>query len=634
MSRARRLVALLVAALTVGALVSVPALAHEERPSVFPPIDATDGPPEYRPFDENTPHVVVCKPESPGIIAQMTDPELKALNEHLLEECEFAHLQAAVDHVRDFGVQGTNIYLLPGTYREEPSIDPACEADYEGHTGAYEYEDIIACGAIINLVTIWGDDPDDEDMACDNALCNLQIEGTGQKPDDVLFVGGFRENGDWIKHNGIKVDRVSGLYLKNIGAELFRENAIYFHETSSYRMDGIIARKNDLYGILTFAADHGIIENCETYYNGDSGIYPGSASDVNADSTETGELARYAVEIRNCKSHHNALGYSGTAGNSVWIHDNEFYDNGAGIVTDSFVGGHPGMPQDHLWIENNRIYANNQNYVKEFVHSGKCDGAPAERGYENGTVCPVFPVPVGTGIMIAGGNYNFVNDNLIYDNWRTGAMLFYVPSVLRSCAMGFNPENPFAVCDGSFEEALQPAQEDEVSNGNWFTNNRMGFHPSGVIQPNGTDFWWDDQGTGNCWQDNESSAGDEPTHNATVVLFDCDSGGSPSPAPNAIKSAGLVPCAQYDREDNNNPEGCDWFDDPAMPDGRQTAAGEQEPEQPAPDPDDDGGAAPSEPTLPTTGGGIAIALLGVGLLGGAVRLHRHRMQLLPAPTRA
>jgi hypothetical protein len=298
-------------------------------------------------------------------------------------------------------------------------------------------------------------------------------------------------------------------------------------------------------------------------------------------------------------------------------------------VTDSFVGGHPGMPQDHMWIENNRIYRNNVNYYKEFIHSGKCTGAPAERGYEDGTVCPAFPVPVGTGIMIAGGNYNFVNNNLIYDNWRSGAMLFYVPSILRSCATGFNPTNPAGVCDGNFDVALEPLFEDEVSNGNWYTNNRMGFHPTGVTQPNGLDFWWDDQGIGNCWQDNESSTG-EITNNATFVFPDCGTG-SVNPAPNPEKSAGLVPCAMYNRDSNPDPDGCDWFDDPTMPEGRVAADGEAPPA--APEPEDDG-AAPAAPTMPTTGGGIAIALMGVGLLGAAGRLHRHRMQLLPAPARA
>ncbi len=643
-----RFAAALVTALLAGTMLAPAALAHEERPSVFPPSDSERRAPEYREFSEDTPHVVVCKPDSEARINAMEDEDVKAFNLQLLAHgCDHEHLQAAVDDIEANGVAGTNVYLLPGEYREEPSINHPCMADYEGHEGAYEYEDVIACGEVINLVTINGDDPEDEDIACDNALCDLQVEGTGETPEDVIFIGGFDESGDWIKHNGIKADRADGIYFRNFTAELFRENAVYIHETTGYRIDNVIARKNDLYGILTFTSDHGIIENCDTYFNGDSGIYPGSAAEVNGDNTETGPLGRYAVEIRNCRSHHNALGYSGTAGNSVWIHDSEFFDNGAGIVTDSFVGGHPGMPQDHLWIENNRIYRNNNNYYAEYIHSGKCSGMPGERGYEDGTVCPAFPVPVGTGIMIAGGNYNFVNNNLIYDNWRSGAMLFYVPSILRSSAIG-NPTAPLT----DTEAALQPFTEDEVSNGNWYTENHLAEHPSGAFQPNGVDFWWDGQGIGNCWQDN-TTAGDGVTTNPENLtgIPDC-SIGSLNPLPNPLGSALLVPCAVYDREDNPDPEFCDWFDSPAEPAGRVAAADdpiggptgggfEPSPDDGHDDDDDgdgDGGAAGGDSSgggsLPATGGGIALAVTGLGLIGLAGGLRRRqymqRLPLLPA----
>ena len=48
---------------------------------------------------------------------------------------------------------------------------------------------------------------------------------------------------------------------------------------------------------------------------GDSGIYPGSGPE--------GHCQRYGIEIRNVNSHHNTIGYSGTAGNGVWAHDNK-----------------------------------------------------------------------------------------------------------------------------------------------------------------------------------------------------------------------------------------------------------------------------------------------------------------------
>jgi hypothetical protein len=585
------------------------AAAHEERESVFPP--GTGSTPTYRPFAEATPRLVVCKPESKALVKAIADPRLRAFNQRLLGECGFEHIQAAVDAVT---TRGTNIYVLPGTYREEPSHNPPCAEDYDG--GVVDYPLIVSCGEVINLVTIAGDSTVDTEQVDCNQLCDLQIEGTGTRMEDTVLRGGFNAEGDWIKHNGMKADRADGFYVRNMTFELFRENALYVHETDGYGIDRVNARHNDLYGILTFTSDHGLIQDCDTSFNGDSGVYPGSAADVNADRDVTERLTRWSVEIRRCKTHHNALGFSGTAGNSVWFHDNDVYDNGAGYVTDSFVGGHPGMPQDSSWLTGNRIYRNNMNYYEEFVHSGKCDGPPAERGIGEGTVCPAFPVPVGTGVLIAGGNRNLVEQNEIYDNWRAGAMLFYVPGAIRG---DYGPQ----------------AQVD-TSNGNHFVDNRLGFHPADVKQPNGVDFSWDEQGVGNCWQGNEPATG-EVTSDVVLPtgLPDCDSGGSISPVGNLVKSASMVSCATYNREDQPDPPGCNWFDSPAEPEGREAAPGEAAVAAPATGAQAapvgmvaPAAAAPAPPAtvlgLPATGGTVVPALGALVLAGTVYALRRRR----------
>ncbi|WP_052667229.1 right-handed parallel beta-helix repeat-containing protein [Nitriliruptor alkaliphilus] len=550
----------LVLALLVLGLVGGPAVAHEERASQFPPGGGST--PELRTIDEAADVIVVCKDGvSADRIRAISDPQLRAFNRRLLRDCAHQHIQLAVDAVE---VQGTNIYVLPGVYREQPSWDEnqPCTDDYDD--GVVEYDLIVSCGAVVNLVTIAGDDPDDDDIVCDNQLCHLQIAGTGERAEDTALRGGFKEDGSWIKHNGLKADRADGFVLSNMAFQVFRENAIYVHETDGYLLDNVVASHNDLYGILTFTSDHGLIRDCDTAFNGDSGIYPGSAADVNADNDVTGPLERWAVEITGCRSHHNALGFSGSAGNSVWFHDNDVFLNAAGYVTDSFVPDHPGMPQDHAFLENNRLFMNNVNYFERYVQAGRCGGKPADRGYETGTVCPAFPVPVGTGMMVAGGNHNLVRDNDIFDNWRQGAMLFWVPSAIRD----------------EFDDQF------DTSNHNHYVGNRMGANPDGLVQPNGVDFWWDEQGVGNCWQDNTSATG-EVTTNATLPLEDvtggavpftgfpdCDSGGSLFPVGSVVKSAGLVPCATYDREDEPDPPLCDWFDSPAAPADREAPEGE------------------------------------------------------------
>ncbi len=526
------------------------ALGHAERDAMFP--DGTGSVPRYRPMESmnERPHLVVCRKDSARRIAKLGNRRLRLINQRLLEDCEFGLVQAAVDAVSK---RKTTIYVLPGVYREKPNRrNPSCShhgGNGDGEQGApiLSYEDQVKCPHEQNLIGIFGDKDFDEERECNSPRCDLQIEGTGARPGDVLITGGFNKSGQFAKLNGIRADRTDGIYFRNFTIELFEFNALYILETDGFVIDDVVGRYNDEYAFLTFASDHGLYQNCEGYGNGDSGIYPGSASDVNSDSTETGELDRWSVEIRNCKSHHNALGYSGTAGNSVYVHDNEFYRNGTGIATDSLFPNHPGLPQDHGWFTDNAVHDNNVNYYERYVHSGVCDRKPSKRGYHKGVVCPVIPAPVGTGMLIAGGNYNYVEGNHFYDNWRQGVMLFGVPAALRE-----EPEAGF-----------------DTSHFNHYVGNHFGFAPSGATLPNGLDVWWDDQGEGNCWQDNESSAGDV-THNATspLGLPDCDSGGSPG-LPAAPKQGTLAPCAAYDRSDpvNRDPAGCDWFDTPSKPEG-------------------------------------------------------------------
>ena len=54
-------------------------------------------------------------------------------------------------------------------------------------------------------------------------------------------------------------------------------------------------------------------------------VYPGAANNINADRGF--DVPRYAIEVKGCYSHNNTLGYSGTAGDSVWAHDNRFTNN-------------------------------------------------------------------------------------------------------------------------------------------------------------------------------------------------------------------------------------------------------------------------------------------------------------------
>nr|WP_276509697.1 right-handed parallel beta-helix repeat-containing protein [Nocardioides marinisabuli] len=409
--------------------------------------------------------------------------------------------------------------------------------------------------------------------------------GTGASPRDVTLRGGYREDGDWIKHNGIKADRADGFYLSNMRAMLFRENAFYVHETDGYVLDRFEGSHNDLYGVLTFTSDHGVISNCNAHHNGDSGVYPGSAADVNSTSRNTGPLNRWATEVVNCNLHHNALGMSGTAGNSLYVHNNRIHHNGLGFIVESILGGHPGMPQDHGWFEDNKIYSNNENYYEKYVQGedAPCQSRVArEVGHHKGVVCPAFGFPVGTGGIIVG-NHNFINSNQVWDNWRQGFMLFWVPPALLR---------------GDYN----PLHQQDNSNHNAFTKNELGYSPKGKVLPNGIDFYWDEAGDGNCWQDNLTAPGKEVTHNYAIDLPDC---GNPSqwPIGNLIKTTQLIPCATYDRRSEPDPAGCDWLDTPEKPSSDSGSAGSRASEQPG-----DGPGAPAALLAVTLVGTLGIRL--------------------------
>ncbi len=494
--------------------------AHEEREVRFP--DGTGSVPVYR---KGEPDLLVCKTGRRDFerrIAGFPD-DLRRRNLQLYERCRrdgFRHLQAAVDAVDR---PGMNIAVLPGRYEEEPSQPAptgAC-ARLTARKAALGYQILSyaqqrQCPHNQNLVAVLGKK-------------DLQIEGTGAGPRDVVVDAGYR------KLNAIRADGSDGVYFRNFTAQRTTFNSLYVLAADGFVIDDVLTRWNDEYGFLTFASDHGLYKNCESYGNGDSGIYPGSASDINDGRGYA--VPRYSIEIRDCRSHHNMVGYSGTAGDSVWAHDNEFDHNMGGASMDSAFPGHPGLPQNHARFERNLIHDNNQDYYP-YVADGTCARPSAERGYERGVVCPQISMPPGTGVITAGGNWNVFEDNWVYGHRRTGFYLNAVPAWIRG------------------EEAW--SKQTDTSHHNRYTGNRLGLTRGGEHRPNRTDVWWDGQGRDNCWQSDTGAS-------SPRTLPECGrkpgevSGGSHRLLAEPVKIAQLLVCADYDVGARRLPAGCDWY---------------------------------------------------------------------------
>jgi hypothetical protein len=493
------------------------------------------------------------RPHDHRSLSKQRAKRLRRVNRTLFARCRFHQIQPAVT------ASGNNdrVVVMPGVYaepasRSKPTDDPAC-AQYEtandkGQTGAVSYAYQFHCPNDQNLIAVIGralgpgQDPQPplEDRHGIPNLgpcirCNLQIEGSGVSADDVVIDAGRVESGSHgpshpVKDVGIRADRADGFVLRNMTVRHAGEFGIYVLESDGYLLDRFKVFYNDEYGVLTFVEDHGLIQNCEASGSGDSGLYPGAGADTGS-QRQPGTSFRYSQEIRHCDSHHNTGGYSGTSGNAVHVHDNNFYDNALGFSTDSYaVPGHPGMPQDSDLIEHNDFYSNNFN--------------PYRRRSD---VRPTVPFPVGTGAWIAGGNDNVVRKNRFWDNWRRGAMLFGIPNATYPTAFR-----------------------------NRFTGNRMGVAPNGRPQPNGTDFWWDGfpGSTGNCWFANRPARGESIT-SSPQPLPNCDHGRNPglSVGSGYSKNEAEVSRCLAGFSPGQHPPGCPWFETPPKPRGQKAASG-------------------------------------------------------------
>ena len=558
------------ALLVLIAALPAAALGHAERESYYPAFDplaktfgpAFGAPPKYR---RTGPTRVVCKPDSRARLRRAFRGRGRLLRERLAElrRCRYRHIQAAVNAARS----NERILVMPGVYREEPSRgkpddDPRCASMKETKEGtlrygpqevaSYQYQ--VSCPNAQNLIAITGDDPADADRRCDRR-CNLQIEGRGRRPLDVVV-----EN-DQRKLNAIRADRADGFLLRNVTLQYSEANNVYVHETNGFTLQDLVTRWVNEYGVLSFVSDQGLYERIDAYAAGDSGVYPGSGPE---DASPPGGGCRYGIEIRRVNSHHNNLGYSGTAGNGVWVHDSRFHHNSTGLVTDSIVPGHPGMPQDCAKWERNQIYSNNLDIYGKAA-TARCTDPQSQktrpfRLRNPKIVCSTFPNPIGTGAIINGNN-NIVRGNRIWDNWRIGVALSY-----------FGLQDAIRGEDKSGQS--DPPSAFDVNHGNQFTGNVMGAAPGGATAPNGVDFLWDGEGRGNCWSNNTAGTGRD-------VTFDARNSGRQFPAcPQGSEFAEgdkdfqgrLTPCLTWDAGDYDNyPDGCggerieQWFVLPPKP---------------------------------------------------------------------
>ena len=545
--------------------------------------------------------------------------KLTRINRQLLKRCRYRSVQAAVD---DSG-NNDRIVIMPGRYtepksRRSPVNDPRCnpsmlqKSQSGASTPSYEYQ--ATCGNDQNLIHVAGravegeplpePDPDrhgiPEQELGECIRCNLQIEGSGVKPEDVILDAGKnydnpkdpdarpggedtpasechssdKENPCFGKHVVMRTDRSDGFVGRNFLVRGAKEHGFYTEETDGILLDRVKFFWNADYGHLSFTTDHNVIKNCDGYGSGDAVVYPGA-------SPQTGEFRdedfypeeRYNTVVKNCDLHGSAMGYSGSMGNSVRVTRNHFYGNANGLTTDTIsASGHPGFPADGMKIDHNWFYSNNLDIYND------------DPAFE-----PLVPQPVGTGFWWPGHNNGRFVDNWVFDNWRYGTFLISIPDAVAGEA------------EGALDREIHCPTADmgiSTSCDNQYFGNRMGEVPPGFkphaaltkfgnkttlldspkTAPNGLDFYWDEAtpNTGNCWFDNtgvdgtrDSLVADPPLGPSAgqslpgYLPEDCASStGSPA---YSGKAPALLAC--YGQYETGELEGgtCGWFDTPAKP---------------------------------------------------------------------
>ena len=562
--------------------------------------------------------------------------ELMQINRDLAKQCDYKLIQQAVfDSGND-----DRVVVMPGHYREgpsrdEPTNDQRC-ADLTqdngsgGQAPSYEYQ--VTCPNDQNLIYVQGrkvpkkpppEPPLEEREGIPDlgrcVRCNLQLEGSGVKPTDVIMDAGknyadgkftrtggggsrpgakpgvangcdFQPECAYAKDVVLRVDRADGFVGRNFLTKSSTEHGAYLEEVDGYLLDKTKFFWSAEYGNLTFTSDHGVYKNCDSYGAGDAAVYPGASPETGEDVEDKSfypDAPRFNTVVKKCDLRSSALAYSGSQGNAVRITRNEIYANTAGVVSDSIsASGHPGYPPDSISIDHNNIYSNNLDSYNDdppFVNT--------------------VGLPIGVGTMWPGVNNSTVHHNHIFDNWRRGTMLLAVPD---GTTRG-DPEDPSpSTCDPATNPASDTSCDDQYRNNN-MGQAPPGFKPSVAVNKfgnpsslgggkrNGVDFWWDEfpGNEGNCWRDNVGPDGTRDSLTADPEIGPLPGKNVPKTLPeacdkddptyeagigtgNVVKEAVLANCAlTYEPGDTEDDHlGCDWFTPPPEP-GSAKAAREQ-----------------------------------------------------------
>jgi hypothetical protein len=206
---------------------------------------------------------------------------------------------------------------------------------------------------------------------------------------------GFAADGDHL--NGFKV-LADGVAIENLTARDCKSNGFLWQGVKGYRGSYLTAVRNGDYGIYAFGSTNGQWDHDFAEGSPDAGFYIGQCFPCHA-------------VITNVESRWNGLGYSGTnSGGDLVIVRSSFHDNRAGIVPNS--GSEEANPPERATTIAGNVVSSNDN--------------PQTAAIDIATIA------TGNGILLAGGNDNLVERNLVTTHDLAGIGVVPLPEQLIS----------------------------------------------------------------------------------------------------------------------------------------------------------------------------------------------------------
>jgi plastocyanin len=233
-------------------------------------------------------------------------------------------------------------------------------------------------------------------------------EGVTVTSPDIVIRGEDRNttivDGEFRRDNGFKV-LADGVAIENFTARNFTSNGFFWTGVTGYRGSYLTAWRNGDYGIYAFDSTKGRFDHSYGAGSPDAGFYIGQCFPCDA-------------VIDHVTAEWNGIGYSGTnAGGNLYVVNSQWRNNRVGIVPNS-GSGEKLAPQHGATVAGNVVHDNNNTKT------------PA---------IDIAQTALGNGILLAGGNDNVVEHNLVYDHDIVGIGVTPLPEKVLS------PDNKNAV---------------------------------------------------------------------------------------------------------------------------------------------------------------------------------------------